>query len=390
MAHHRLQKLVVPRLAAKLSPAPAGSTNGHAPTAALQPAAPPAEPRVLFQGTIHRLAGAATDRLVSILIPVKNGAAKLRELLPRLLAQESPDPVEIVAVDSGSTDDSVEVLREHGATVAAIDPRSFNHGLTRNLAAQLARGQIVVFLNQTTLPADEHWLANLVAPLHADPELAAVSARVLPRPDADPLTRKDTERDVSGSPDRAERQIRDWSAYAALSPAELKVFVYFDTICAAIRAEVFRRLPFRQTDFGEDLIWGKEALEAGCKILYEPSAVVLHSHNYSLLEIFRRNFDDGFALRKIIGWEFDDRQVLPEIVGIVRDDWGYLASECGLSGEELEHWWLIAAVRRTAQVLGHWMGVHRDPQTGSLTSRLSITEQIKAGAQTETADGWRT
>jgi rhamnosyltransferase len=298
--------------------------------------------------------------------------------------------MEIVAVDSGSTDGSVEILREFGATVLAIDSRSFNHGLTRNLAAQCARGDILVFINQTTLPADDHWLANLVAPLHADPEIAGVSCRVLPRPEADYLTRLDGLRDVSASPDRSLRQIASWAEYAALSPAELKPFVYFDTICAAIRAEAFRKLPFRETDFGEDLIWGKEALEAGHKILFEPSAVVRHSHNYSFLEIFRRNFDDGFALRNIVGWMYAESRLLPDIVGAIQEDWAYLAEECRLQGDELEHWRVMAALRRTAQWLGHWLGVNRDPQADNLTSLLSITEQIKAGAKTETVGSWRT
>src|SRR5258707_4636655 len=129
--------------------------------------------------------------LISIIVTVKNGAAKLRELLPRFFEQRSRDRIEIVAVDSASTDDSVDTLRQAAATVVAIDPRSFNHGLTRTLATKYARGSLFVFLNQSTLPADDRWLANLVAPFDQEPNLAGVCGRVLPRHDADLLTHKD-------------------------------------------------------------------------------------------------------------------------------------------------------------------------------------------------------
>ena len=81
-------------------------------------------------------------------LPVKNGADRLRELLPRVLEQETSDCVEFVAVDSGSTDDTVDVLREFGATVISIQASAFNHGLTRNLAADFARGDVFVYLNR--------------------------------------------------------------------------------------------------------------------------------------------------------------------------------------------------------------------------------------------------
>lgn len=364
-------------------------TNGSAPWAAPKPPGPAAQPRLLCEGTILRPAGESTDRLLSILMPVKNGAAKLRELLPRVLGQKTRDPIEIVAVDSGSADDTVDVLREAGATVVAIDPASFNHGLTRNLAAAYARGSILVFLNQSAVPADEHWLANLVAPLDEDPNLVGVCSRTQPRPDADLLARRDGLRNIDGAPERSARAITDRAAYAALAHHELRLFVRFHTMSAAVRADVFRRIPFRETDFGEDLTWGKEVLEAGFKIQNEPSSVVLHSHNYSFLDIFRRNFDDGFANRQIVGRRFTEDQVLPEVLCQVHDDWRYFEQECRLEPAALEHWRFASVLRRTAQTLGQWLGVNWDAAKGGCPSLLSITEQIKAGGRTETADGGR-
>src|SRR4030095_12974523 len=115
------------------------------------------------------------------------------------MARQTRDCIEIGAVDSASTDDTVELLKGADATVIAIDPGSFNHGLTRNLATRYARGKILVFLNQSTLPADQHWLTNLVRPFHMNPSLAGVCGRMLPRADADLLTARDIDRHVNAA-----------------------------------------------------------------------------------------------------------------------------------------------------------------------------------------------
>jgi GT2 family glycosyltransferase/glycosyltransferase involved in cell wall biosynthesis len=362
--------------------------NGASHPVAHRPPTPTAEPRLLARGRVQQLSEGPGGRLLSVILPVKNAGRKLRELLPRVLSQRTGDSVEIVAVDSGSADDTVDVLTRFGATVVSIDPRTFNHGRTRNLAARFARGDYLIFLTQSALPADDRWLANLVAPLDQDPSLAAVCGRVLPREDADVLTHKDVVRNINASAERSVRAITDLASYRALPHHELRLVVNFHTMSAAIRADVFRRLPFHEADFGEDLIWGKEALEAGLKIQFEPTSVVLHSHNYSFLDILRRNFDDGLINRAVVGRNFDEGQVLRDIANNVRDDWGYLEEVCGLGAEEVEHWRFLSVLRRTAQVVGQWLGVNCGPGAGDLTSLLSITARIKAGATTEAADGW--
>src|SRR5262249_35345058 len=264
----------------------------------------------------------------------KNGASKLRDLLPAIRSQQTHDAFEIVAVDSASTDESVELLRQANATVVAIDPRSFNHGLTRNLATAYAQGSIFVFLNQSTLPADEHWLANLMRPFESDPQLAGVCGRVLPRKDADLLMSREIARNVNASAERKVTVIRDWDEYRSLDAERLRLFINFHSLSAAIRATVFKQIPFRETNFAEDLIWGKEALEAGYRIQSEPSSVVFHSHNYPLLDTFRRHFDDGAAGTKIVGREIADADVAPGITHAVREDWRYLADH--LKDSDLE------------------------------------------------------
>jgi GT2 family glycosyltransferase len=346
---------------------------------------PLSEPRVLCRGHIQKLSSRSSNQIVSIIIPVKNGAPKLRELLPAVMAQRSRDAFEIVAVDSGSTDESVDLLRQFDATVVSIDPRVFNHGLTRNLATHYAAGSVFVFLNQSTVPGNDQWLHHLTAPLHRDSALTAVCGRVLPRSDADVLTARDIARNINASTERIVAEIADWAHYQSLPTEELRRFVNFHTLSAAIRADVFRKIPFRQTSFAEDLIWGKEALEAGHRIQFEPASVAYHSHNYSALDIFRRNFDDGIAGREIVGRTLAENEVVPSILHQIRDDWRYLQKECDLEPDTLEDWRMTAAMRRTAQWIGQWLGINFDGAE-DLVGRLSLVEQIKAGAQTDTPE----
>ena len=124
--------------------------------------------------------------MISVVIPVKDGGADLVRCLDAIARQEVDDEVEIVIVDSGSSDGSVEIARARGARVHEIPPEEFNHGRTRNLGAGLASGDVLAFTSQDAFAADERWLSRLVAPLRAGRAVAGVYGRQLPHEDATP------------------------------------------------------------------------------------------------------------------------------------------------------------------------------------------------------------
>ena len=92
----------------------------------------------------------APEPRVSIVIPTKDGAQTLPQLLVALAQQKASFDHEIVAIDSGSKEGSVEILREHGAQVESIPPADFNHGETRNLGVRRTRGEFIALLNEVT------------------------------------------------------------------------------------------------------------------------------------------------------------------------------------------------------------------------------------------------
>ena len=94
---------------------------------------------------------------VTVAIPVLNGARYLDEVLAAVRAQRVDRDVEILIVDSGSTDGSLEITRRHGAVVHEIDKSEFSHGGTRNSMMGAARGDHVAFLTQDATPAHDRW-----------------------------------------------------------------------------------------------------------------------------------------------------------------------------------------------------------------------------------------
>ena len=125
---------------------------------------------------------ARTD--VAVVVPTLNGGRDLAALLDAIAAQEGPFRPVIVAIDSGSTDGSLDALRARGARILSVKAADFNHGATRNEALRSVDGEFAVLIVQDALPDSSRWLEALVGPLVVDPSLAGTWARQIPRQDA--------------------------------------------------------------------------------------------------------------------------------------------------------------------------------------------------------------
>ena len=224
--------------------------------------------------------------MISVLIPVKNGGADLARCLEAIGAQEVDDDVELVVVDSGSTDGSVERARELGATVHEIPPTEFVHGATRNLAARRSCGEVLVFTTQDAVPADVHWLARLTDALATDGVVGAYG-RQLPHESATPPERFFL--DFMYGPQPRVQRLRDGEELTFET-------TLFSNVNAAIPRWALERFPFRDDlTMSEDQEWSRRALRAGFSLVYEPEAAVRHSHAYTVRTAFRRFFDSGVS-----------------------------------------------------------------------------------------------
>lgn len=232
---------------------------------------------------------------VSVVIPTKNAGPAFRETLEALKEQEYEGQIELVFIDSGSTDETVSIARSYGAIVKSIPPEEFNHGLTRNIGIEMATGEIVVLMSQDVLPGDRNLVKNFVTAFE-DPKVAGAYARQLPRDNADILTKRNLNQWLTGRDTEEVRWIQDCDAYKKLNPMQRHFFYNFDNVCSAIRKSVWQTIPFRANDFGEDIDWSQQVLEAGWKIAYWPKSYVFHSHERSFMYEYRRNLQTSRKL----------------------------------------------------------------------------------------------
>ncbi len=222
-------------------------------------------------------------RSISVLMPTFGGAEFLERVLAALSEQVVDVPWDFLAIDSGSTDGTVEILerwqRKFGVPfgIRHIHPVEFDHGDTRNLLAAESTGELLVFLTQDAIPTGPHWLARLHANF-ADPAVGAAYCRNLPRPDADLLTRVFSAGDPGYAPER--REVRLPENYDQLDPHARRLLYNFNDVASAIRRDLWERHPFPRTDFGEDLLMARALLEAGFTVVYDERSTVEHSHDY--------------------------------------------------------------------------------------------------------------
>lgn len=225
----------------------------------------------------------------SVVIPTKNGGSLFARALEGLQQQRIWCNVELIIIDSGSTDGTLEAARDAGAKVIEIPPEDFNHGATRDYGISLAGSEIVVLMVQDALPNDSNLLEFILQPFN-DPEVVGVYARQIPQPDADLLTKRNLNNWLTGRVESETRRIKSPNWYEALPPIEKYFFCNFDNVCSAIRKSVWQTHKFGQINFGEDIDWAERVLKSGFKIVYQPTAAVVHSHDRPVTYEYKRTY----------------------------------------------------------------------------------------------------
>ena len=219
--------------------------------------------------------------LVSIIVRSFNEGWALRETLPALQAQEYK-PWELIVIDSGSTDGSVELIRKaEPRHFVQIQPHQYNPSRVMNRGMQLARADYGVYLNADATPQGRDWLGPLVRALR-DAQTAAVFGRQIPRPDCQAVYACDYERCFG-----AKRQSQKWDHF-------------FSMVSSGIRKDIWSRRGFLETlQYSEDDEYTRWCRAQGYRVVYCPESVVMHSHNYTSEQAWRRNFGEGKALAAV-------------------------------------------------------------------------------------------
>jgi glycosyltransferase involved in cell wall biosynthesis len=288
---------------------------------------------------------------VTVAVPVLDGGRLLGDVLAAVRAQEVDREVELLVIDSGSTDGSVALAREHGARVVEIARAEFSHGGTRNRLMELSRGEHVAFLTQDSVPAGPGWLAALLGGF-GEEDVALVCGPYLPRPDASPMVRRELEQYfASFGGARVDRGPLEGASPAA----------FFSSANGAVARWAWEQVPFRPLPYAEDQQLARDMLAAGFAKAYVPEAAVVHSHDHPPWRALQRYFDDFRALSEVHGHRepLNPRYVAARIRNDVAADRGSAPL-----GRVLGH--------HTARALGRSLGSNADRLPSWLRRRLSL------------------
>ena len=212
---------------------------------------------------------------VTVIMRSKNSVGVIGQALAALYSQDYRD-FELLVVDSGSTDRTLDIVRKYPCRLIQIEAKSYYPGAVLNMAIEKAQGDIIVFQNSDAIPLTPCALSCLVGAFE-DQAVQAAFARQIPRPEAKTWVRSDYAQSFPPTTPQ---------------PSWITLSLPF----AAMRRSAWQRHPFYTDAWAsEDTEWGHRALQQGYEIKYVPQALVMHSHNYTLRQLHGRRFVEGEA-----------------------------------------------------------------------------------------------
>lgn len=277
------------------------------------------------------------DMNVSVIMRTKNVDWVVEQALRAIHAQTIRN-FQLIIVDSGSTDRTLDIVREYSPLLIEIPASAYIPGAVLNQAIERASGEFLVFQNSDTVPLNPFALERLLEAI-TEENVVAAFARQVPRPEAANWVRRDYE---ISFPEQGN------------APSWMPLSLPF----AAMRKSAWKRHRFHTAAWGsEDIEWGMWARRNGYLVRYVPRAVVMHSHNYTLREAFGRRFIEGEADAFIKGDEDSVFQAIRRTLGSTARDIKYHANRRDWKGL------CESPVRRAVFHFGYYRGhVHGEQQ----------------------------
>ncbi|HRQ56898.1 MAG TPA: MBL fold metallo-hydrolase [Azoarcus taiwanensis] len=223
------------------------------------------------------------DATISVVIRTLNEARHLDELLDAVARQETGGlPHEVVLVDSGSTDGTLEIAERHGCRILHITREDFSFGRSLNIGCDAAQGDVLVFTSGHCVPTDGYWLSRLCQPIlegHAGYSYG---------------------RQIGGERTYFSES-RIFAKYFPERSAIPQGGFYCNNANAAVSRDVWARYRFDEELTGlEDMHLAKRMVSAGGKVAYIADAVVLHYHYETWQQVRRRFEREAIALQQIM------------------------------------------------------------------------------------------
>ena len=185
--------------------------------------------------------------------------------------------INLLIVDSGSTDKTLEMIKAYKHTFMAIAPGTYFPGKVLNHAVRETQTELIVFINSDVVLLDEYAIYHLIKPLIENEKCAGSFGRQIVRPEADLTVRYEYKKAFPN-----EQKSPEW--------------MHYSLPIAAMKKSVWEKQPFYTDAWGsEDTHWGINAKRNGYEITYVPQAIAMHSHNYTLKQLASRRRIEGEA-----------------------------------------------------------------------------------------------
>ena len=237
---------------------------------------------------------------VSVIIPTKDAGDEFDYTLSRITRQEGVGEIELVIIDSGSKDKTVDRSKYYSQKVFQIPPAEFHHARTRNLGAEKATGDFLVFTVQDAVPVGDNWLYKLIYPVY-NGQASAVSARQIPRADADLFASwamwlhtlylgYNHDRIISSA---VAKDFDNLDLHGKRAMASL------DSVCLANKKIYFRLLSVQIRLCG-GCRSGIRLIKDDHTLLFQSSNAIIHSHNRPAMYFLKRGYADTVSLWDIL------------------------------------------------------------------------------------------
>lgn len=236
---------------------------------------------------------------VSVIIPTKNAGEQFEIVLTRIRMQQYIHRIEIIVVDSGSTDNTVQRAKQYDARVISIKPQDFSHSTARNRGAQAATGEYLVFTVQDAFLLNQETLYDLVQCTNQN-KLAATSGYQIPRADSDFFGAWQVHTYMDMITPHKQNLIIEKSEDAKSTEDRRKQCV-LDDVLVLHDARIFRKMKGYNEDypFGEDLELGNRVVENGYKLGFLATNGAIHSHTRPPSYLIKRFYTDTVFLHTL-------------------------------------------------------------------------------------------
>ncbi|VEI18112.1 N-glycosyltransferase [Serratia plymuthica] len=291
----------------------------------------------------------------SIVIPTYNGG-HLWHASARNISLQKEYVKEVIVIDSSSRDDTAQVSEDNGFKLFEIPSSEFNHGGTRNLGISLTESDVVIFLTQDAIP-HENAVKNIIK-VFEDLNVAAAFGRQLPHRDANPIA--------------AHARAFNYKSESYISHIDVKHKLGLKTVFISNSFSAYRKSAFEKiggfpsnTILCEDMYFSAKAILSGFKIAYVAEAEVMHSHNYTAIDEFKRYFDIGV-------FHQDEAWIRESFGGAGGEGKRFILSELSFLLKNAPLWIPIACINNLSKIVGYKLGQNYKKISPKWRKRLSM------------------